>query len=1110
MSNSLSDLASWALRGVGGANAEGEGEHEESQEQQPAPMETLTPQEMRAQRLARMENQQAQASQADSPKPMEIDKKPAAKKESPQKMEIDGEDSSNNYDSSSASRAQKSAPPTGSPQKEHKSKKAKESHSSPADPARKTQKKAEHMLKKVLSIALAGTATTNDSSCVVIDIDDTAITVQTIAEILATRLALSANAPELRTMPGQKALIPYLALCHRRASEECKTMKQATKNKSPELIEILEEIKRQVVSYAASCLNVPELFEMGADAPMQLANCFTSGVTDMASSITFGVTGSGSSFYHCLCEELVASDKEAFDRVIGEIVAYLSKNLTRTESVLDAGEGTEGSALVMVTALREVCSHKKAGEAVTQLDSFLLPPDGSDKAKEMVENRPQAGADLMSRILGLNRSYLRRSGPALDKETILGLCLRPGIPKINPAFSSVRMSMDSVERTTSSQRQQLRVHQEACKQLVMAMIKAGPESRSKVMKWFQDALLVNVGATGLRPDPRKVGSVSTLVNALVVMLKLCEPFVNNESKHKLIDPGYVSSAKDHGGVYATGEDGVARLGEVTADSLPTNYAPKNAFIPQCFFLCARFIHLGYAHQFAPYTSLMRHIHHMQWEAHTNNQSLDGNDNYIRLITAQRTQEVTLFQEEVVTDCLRFGNLMSRILSEMEDDTIRLMPEHFVNDTCDIIMGIARLKPKSLRGLEFRYVFKLVVKLLSPQYAGVVRNYNLRATLGDVLFDLFLPSASDDRRDVPSSVACDPLAGGQTYLLSDPGAQETLAPSLLLLYGEVEHTGYYDKMSHRSKIASLIKYLWESSEHRSAFRRITKNKDSFIKFANGIMNETNTLIATVMQKLPEIREAQRKMKNLQEWGQLGEEEQNMIKSRLDDNEREVKHALPLCNKTLQMFGYLNTDRDIRSLFLLQELCSRLVQMLLHVLTKLVGSKGMELKVENPEQYAFRPKEMLRDLCAIFALFASSHEFQVECAKGGCDQSLLSSAVKTCRRLNLLTGESMTAFESLPAVVAIEEQTVAKEEALLCDAPDEFLDAILQAFMKDPVILPSGHCVDRSTITQHLLNDPTDPFNRKEMTINDVKPATELKERMDKWVAGRRAARDAASG
>ena len=385
---------------------------------------------------------------------------------------------------------------------------------------------------------------------------------------------------------------------------------------------------------------------------------------------------------------------------------------------------------------------------------------------------------------------------------------------------------------------------------------------------------------------------------------------------------------------------------------------------------------------------------------------------------------------------------------------------------------------------------------------MVRNYNLRARLGDVLYELYLPPLPGDRRDIPSSICSDPLAGGQTFLLSNPAAQETLAPSLLLLYGEVEHTGYYDKMSHRAKIASLLKYLWESSEHRPAFRRITQNKESFIKFANGIMNETNTLIATVMQKLPEIRNAQEQMKNVQEWSQLSEEEQNQTSSRLEDNEREVKYALPLCNKTLQMFGYLNTDPDIRSLFLLEELCPRLVGMLLHVLTKLVGSRGLELKVDNPEQYEFRPKEMLRDLCAIFSLFAMSEVFQLECARAGCQPSLLQSALKTCRRLNLLTGESMTAFEALPALVEAALARVNEDETLMADAPDEFLDEILSTYMKDPIILPSGHYVDRSTITQHLLNDPIDPFSREPMSADDIQPATELKAKMDAWLEEKR--------
>jgi ubiquitin conjugation factor E4 B len=88
--------------------------------------------------------------------------------------------------------------------------------------------------------------------------------------------------------------------------------------------------------------------------------------------------------------------------------------------------------------------------------------------------------------------------------------------------------------------------------------------------------------------------------------------------------------------------------------------------------------------------------------------------------------------------------------------------------------------------------------------------------------------------------------------------------------------------------------------------------------------------------------------------------------------------------------------------------------------------------------------------------------------------------------------------LPDAVAASQKQVAQDEALLVDAPDEFLDEILSTFMKDPVRLPSGHFVDRATITQHLLNDPMDPFSREPLTMEQVEPAVELQQRMQAWL------------
>ncbi|KAL3935323.1 MAG: hypothetical protein SGBAC_009136 [Bacillariaceae sp.] len=1104
MSGLIPDLASWALRGGVGnneaddGNGDGNGDgndnaNEDTYNSNP-PAVALTEQEMRERRLARMAGN-ASAAAPEGATPMDIDTASANAIATPVKE-------------TTTSPVKKPSPVKKTPEKKAaveqplRKRKKESKMGTPSDSAKKTQRKKELLIKKILSVTLS----TEDSSCVKIELDDKDnIGAHSVAEILATRLSLPPL--EIRTLPSQKPLLQYLGLAHRKAGDELKTLRQASgKKDTTELQEIPQEIQRQVVSYAASSLMEPDLFEQAKDGVQQLANALMNSTLDPTTSITFGVSGATTSFYYCLCEELFTQDKATLDRVVTAVATQILAKLQRCDSI-ESGIG-ESSAHSLVASLTALCHHKKAALAIANMESFLVPPAGSPAAAEQIRPAAPDGADLLRMLTGEHRPYLKRSGPAVEKQTLLGACLKVSTPKNNPAFSPtsiLRQTLDGVERSTNQQRRQLRNYQEACNGFIMGLIKGGPEARERVLSWFTDCFLLNTGATAMRPDATKVASSNMLLNTSVVLLKLCDPFVRDEKKHKLIDPGFVPSPQHNGGIFpTTGDDFLPRLGETSDEDTPmAEYSPKNTFVPQCFFLTARSLALGIVPMLSHHENLLRHISHLHWELGSQNRDVQSDPHFCIMVSKQRSGEVALFQDEMVTDTLNFLDLMAKLLTEMPDSLLKQMPEHFADNICDALESVAKMKPKALRGLELRHVFKMVVKLLSARYATMVRNYNLRATLGDVLYEIFLPSGNDDRRDVPTSVACDPMAGGQTYLLSDKSAQESLAPSLLLLYGEVEHTGYYDKMSHRAKISSLLKYLWESAEHRPAFRSITQNKESFIKFANGIINETNTLIATVMQKLPEIRMAQEQQGNPTEWARLTEEQQNDVTSRLEDNEREVKHALPLCNKTLQMFGYLNTDKDIRGLFLLDGLCPRLVNMLIHVLGKLVGSKGLELRVKNPEQYEFRPKEMLRDLCAIFALFTSSEEFQVECAKSGCNPELLRSAIKTCKKLNLLTGESMTAFESLPDLVDKASKVVQAEEALLADAPNEFMDELMATYMTDPVILPSGHYVDRSTITQHLLNDQMDPFSRKEMTVDDIKPATELKERMAKWLEEKRA-------
>ena len=85
----------------------------------------------------------------------------------------------------------------------------------------------------------------------------------------------------------------------------------------------------------------------------------------------------------------------------------------------------------------------------------------------------------------------------------------------------------------------------------------------------------------------------------------------------------------------------------------------------------------------------------------------------------------------------------------------------------------------------------------------------------------------------------------------------------------------------------------------------------------------------------------------------------------------------------------------------------------------------------------------------------------------------------------------------------------------NVPAEFECAIMGEMMEDPVILPSGdqstpslyflliclHTVgnmcDRKNIERHILSTPNDPFNRQPLTEDMLKPAIELKQRMEEW-------------
>lgn len=482
MSGFIPDLANWALRGGAGENEENNDDSNNNNSSSNSSNnnrsnETLQPQlseqEVRARRMARVEAMQRQLQESQqSPKedPMQVDP-PAAAAAATETTPMEISNTS----------PPRTKPVTSPPKDQLQQRKRKTSSkiTSPVDPSRKLQRKKEILIKKVLNVTFESNAA--DPAAVVIELDKSdSIGVHTIAELLATRLSLSPD--DLQTVPQQKPLILYLAQAHRKAGEELKVMRQASKPKtdSADLQAILQEIQNQVVSYAASSLMEPDLFEQAKDGTSQLSKALIHSTLDPMASITFGVSGNTSSFYYLMCEELYVQDMAAFQRVIQTVANEIVSELRKCDSI-ESGVG-ESTALALVAALTALCSNKKAALTMTQMEKFLVPSADSPSANDQIRP-PMPAGDFLRMLAGENRPYLKRSGTAVEKQTILGACLRISSPKNNPAFSAesiLRQSLDSVERASNTQRRSLKLYQDNFNSLIMALIKAGAEARGKV------------------------------------------------------------------------------------------------------------------------------------------------------------------------------------------------------------------------------------------------------------------------------------------------------------------------------------------------------------------------------------------------------------------------------------------------------------------------------------------------------------------------------------------------------------------------------------------------------------------------------------------------------
>ncbi|CAH0519935.1 unnamed protein product [Peronospora belbahrii] len=937
------------------------------------------------------------------------------------------------------------------------------------------------VLQRVLHVTLSPTNSNSDlillpQFATESEADNVLLSPSNVSEVLYSRVITNpADLPGGSQHP--LAAVAYLEQVFYRCRDEMQKLQSSfvrlpVKTKQ-ETEECLSSIREMCINYSATALTDPDIFPFEAG-------------TINADALEKIVRLQGNAQTPEFVDRLVAELEES-GATLTVFTPIFQKLLS--ELFLISPPSLMSNFYNNMYVLMVLCRNKALASVFTQIPGFLLTP-----------GLPMTGRRLQdATALGLLLRFSCNQDPAIT-QMFTNITTRTK-NDVDSSVLTIRNKLDSVQTTVSD--------------IVTLLLKAGAPARERALAWLEQAMQLNAERSKENPDANITATNGMFVNLTMVLLKLCGPFmVPNSKKAQLIKMKFLAVQNTLFPLDETRLVGASvRDAASTQDDRQVSNISDFNFITRCYFITARAMHLGPVGMIGQYMRLLRQLSYFQSRMNAQNADPRLRAHFDQMAATKMVMDAELLHPDLLHEMMRFSMLTCAVMNSVctgsgvydespllelplptpDTDTnvsLKYMPEHLVDDLCTILKFVARLQPKALNGFELKELLKMIIIFLSsPAY---VHSPHLRAKMSEVLFQIFLPSEESEERDTAGT------AFGVELLMTDMLAQRHLAPCLLALYGDVEQTGFYEKLEHRYNIACLLKYLWKLDGHKPAFFLIAKDKENFVKFAHGLMNHINSLVTDALVALPEIKNLQEEMQDVARWMALDESVREQKQSLLSDKERTVTSSLQLANETIHMMSYLTSE--IQEPFVkMPELEDRLVSMLNSVIVKLAGPRGLELKVNNPEQYKFRPKVMLKEIVETLLHFAHYPSFLDAVATNGFyDGQVFRKCAHIVARTQLLEPSDVQKFETFVANVEKAAEGAANLEKALGDIPEEFLDPLVFTLMKDPVVLPSGYTMDRSCISQHLLNDQSDPFTRVPLTMNQLEPNTSLKAKIEQWV------------
>nr|XP_016853785.1 PREDICTED: ubiquitin conjugation factor E4 A [Anolis carolinensis] len=756
--------------------------------------------------------------------------------------------------------------------------------------------------------------------------------------------------------------------------------------------------------------------------------------------------------------------------------------------------------------------------------------------------------------------YIQPKDPAngqLYQKTLLGALLSiscllktPGVVENHGYFlNPSRSSPQEIKVQESNIHQFMAQFHEKIYQMLKNLLQLSPQTKHRILSWLGNCLQANAGRTKIWANQmpeiffQMYASDAFFLNLGAALLRLCQPFCKPRSPRLLtFDPTYCALKELNEEEQKSRNVHIRGLEKETClipSTVEPEFAPTYNLVTENLVLTQYTLHLGFHRLHDQMIKLNQSLHRLQvaWrEAQQSSSPSADNlrEQFERLMTIYLSTKAAMTEPQMLQNCLHLQVSMAVLLVQLaignrgpepmeltfplpdvNDSVLAYVPEFFADNLGDFFIFLRRFADDLLE--TSADLLEQVLHFVTVFTGDVdrMKNPHLRAKLAEVL-EAVMPHLDQAQTPLLSSVF-----HRKRVFCSYPHAAY-LAEALIKVFVDIEFTGdphqFEQKFNYRRPMYPILRYMWDTDSYRESIKALADyasenleamNPPLFLRFLNLLMNDAIFLLDEAIQYLSKIK-IQQIEKDRGEWDSLSAEARREKEASLQMFGQLARFHNIMSNETIGTLAFLTSE--IKSLFVHPFLAERIISMLNYFLQHLVGPKMGALKVKDFSEFDFKPQQLVSDICTIYLNLGGEENFCATVPKDGRSYSptLFAQTVRVLKKINK-PGNMIVAFSNLAEQIKSLADRQLQEEETYADACDEFLDPIMSTLMTDPVLLPSSRVtVDRSTIARHLLSDQTDPFNRSPLTMDQIRPNTELKERIQQWLAERKKEKEQAGG